>query len=128
MWGDVQDRKAMLERAIAFTGDHKLYGSYMRRVVSEWPNSCANALTDIGMNRKAWIGHAACAMALGCPEDITRKAWGFLSDEQRVLANAEAAAAIQSWEDGGKPRSGICKNVDVQMLFEWHTGRGAAQG
>ena len=125
MWGEVEDRKGMLAKAIAFTGDHVLYGSFMRRVISEWPNSCENALTDLNMNRKAWIGHAACALALGCPEDITRKAWGFLSDEQRILANTEAASAIQAWENGYIKSGRICKSVAVQMLFEWDTGRSA---
>jgi hypothetical protein len=83
---------------VIFTGNHRLYGRYMMRVVSEWPNSCLNALTDGNLNRKAWIGHAACAFALRCPEDITRQAWGLLSNEQRVLANRQAERAIQSWE------------------------------
>jgi hypothetical protein len=98
MWGDVKDRRRHLDRAVIFTGNHRLYGRYMMRVVSEWPNSCLNALTDGNLNRKAWIGHAACALGLRCPEDITRQAWGLLSNEQRVLANRQAERAIQSWE------------------------------
>ena len=98
MWGYVKNRSAFLRKAIDFTGDHKKYGRFMLRVVSEWPVSCENSLTDYNLNRKAWVGHAACAMAIGCPEDITREAWGKLSDEQRLLANREAARAIQRWE------------------------------
>jgi hypothetical protein len=99
MWGRVDDRAAFTKKAIEFTGDHILYGSFMRRVVSEWPISCENALTDYYMNRKAWIGHAACALALRCPEDITRQAWKELSYEQQYLANKEAGGAISSWEN-----------------------------
>lgn len=97
MWSDVEDRKGMLQKAIDFTGDHALYGSYMMRVIREWPISCENALTDPLLNKKAWVGHAACAMAIGCPEDITRQAWGLLNDEQRFLANKEADRAIREW-------------------------------
>lgn len=97
MWSDVEDRKGMLQKAIDFTGDHALYGSYMMRVIHEWPISCENALTDPLLNKKAWVGHAACAMAIGCPEDITRQAWGLLNDEQRFLANKEADRAIREW-------------------------------
>lgn len=97
MWSNVENRKEWLARAISFTGNHKLYGSFMMRVIVEWPISCENALTDSALNQKAWIGHAACALALGCPEDITREAWGHLTDEQRLLANKEADRAIRCW-------------------------------
>ena len=59
MWGEVVNRRIFLQRAVIFTGNHRLYGRYMQRVTLEWPNSCANALTDYNLNRKAWNGHAA---------------------------------------------------------------------
>lgn len=121
MWGSVKDRKAALEVAIAFTGNAELYGDYMIRVVSYWPNSCINALTGKGQNRKAWVGHAACALAHNIPEDITRLAWGKLTDEQRILANRRAAYAIGLWEANYRKSSGVCKYVGRQMLFEWDT-------
>ena len=99
MWGTVSDRKRSTLIAIDFTGSHKLYGFYMTKVVNEWPVSCENALTDYYMNRKAWIGHAAVALALGIPEDITRQAWKNLNYEQQYLANKEAIRAISSWEN-----------------------------
>jgi hypothetical protein len=87
----------LLAKAVEFTGDADLYGSYMMRVVREWPISCEHNLTNEGMNRLAWIGHSACAMAFRCPEYITRKAWGMLSDDQRNRANGVAATALASW-------------------------------
>jgi hypothetical protein len=99
MWGEATDKKTALETAIAFTGDHELYGQYMRRVCEEWPVSCENALTDPYLNQKAWVGHAAVALAHGIPEDITREAWRFLTDEQKYLANKEAEQAIKAWKE-----------------------------
>lgn len=99
MWGSVNDRSSWVKKAVIFTSDHKLYGTYMQKVVNEWPISCENALTDYYMNRKAWIGHAACALAMNCPEDITRQAWKELSYEQQYLANQEAIRAIRTWEN-----------------------------
>ncbi len=55
MWGRVSNRSEFIKKAIEFTGNYKLYGSFMDRVVNEWPVSCENALTDYYMNRKAWI-------------------------------------------------------------------------
>ena len=118
MWGCVQDRKLWLKKAIKFTSDHKRYGRFMMRVVNEWPVSCENALTDSTLNRKAWVGHAACALALGCPEDITRQAWGMLTDEQQFLANKEAERAIRVWEYNycSKDKH-LHSDMDAEMLF-----------
>lgn len=117
MWGEVSDRRLFLQRAVTFTGNHRLYGRYMQRVTVEWPNSCLNALTDQNLNRRAWIGHAACALALRCPEDITRQAWGHLTNEQRILANRQADRAIQSWEMRYRQSARIQSTVETPLLF-----------
>lgn len=98
MWGDVQGKSEWLSKAIEFTGNHELYGSWMMRVANEWKFSCEHNLTKLDTNRKAWIGHAAVAMAIQCPEDIVRAAWGFLSPKQQDLANLKAQEAINYWE------------------------------
>lgn len=99
MWGSVNDRQEYLDRAIEFTGDHKVYGAWMMKVIEEWPISCEHNLTDYSQNRRAWIGHAACALAFMCPEDIVRAAWGHLTEDQQMLANDQADKAIKEWED-----------------------------
>jgi len=98
MWGEVPNRKDWLQRAIEFTGNHELYGRWMLRVVQEWPFSCGHNLTKRGTNRKAWIGHAAVALAIQCPEDIVREAWSYLTPQQQALANMKAQQAIDKWE------------------------------
>jgi len=117
MWGEVSDRRLYLQRAICFTGNHRLYGRYMKRVTEEWHNSCTNALTDYNLNRRAWIGHAACALALRCPEDITRHAWSFLSNEQQLLANKQADRAIQSWEMRYRQSARVQSTMETPLLF-----------
>lgn len=116
MWGKVNDRKKFYDKAISFTGDHKVYGSFMQRVIRECPISCENALTDYYMNRKAWIGHAACALALNCPEDITRQAWKELTNEQQYLANKEASRAISSWENMYIESEELRKSMGISLL------------
>jgi len=117
MWGQVSDRASMLVWAVQFTGDHERYGSFMQRVIREWPISCENALTDYALNQRAWIGHAAAALANGCPEDITREAWGHLNDEQRALANGQADRAILEWARRYGARRGV--RVDVEEPLLW---------
>jgi len=98
MWGHVKDRAKYLKIAIEFTGDHIKYGEFMRHVVDEWRYSCEHNLSNIAQNRRAWIGHAACAFAFDCPEDIVREAWAQLTDDEREAANNEADIAIGIWE------------------------------
>lgn len=116
MWGRVKDRAGYVQKAIAFTGDHQQYGHYMRRVCAEWPISTENALTDPHLNHRAWVGHAACALAFNCPEDIVRQAWRYLSDEQKLLANKEASRAIADWRRAYIKNRGLRRNVETPML------------
>lgn len=117
MWGEVDDRKTALWLAVSFTSDHNLYGSYMRRVVEEWPISTENALTDPHLNQKAWLGHAAVAMAHGIPEDVTRQAWGYLNNEQKLLANKEAERTIAAWKVRYFEGQGMAGDVGEPLLF-----------
>jgi hypothetical protein len=123
MWGAAGKRQDLLRRAIIFTGNHRLYGCYMQRVTHEWPRSCLNALTDYSINRRAWIGHAATALALHCPEDITRQAWSYLTYEQQSLANRQADRAIQSWEMRYRESLGIRQHLASPLLPERNPGR-----
>jgi hypothetical protein len=116
MWGEATDRRTSLEQAISLTGDHKRYGEYMMRVVNEWPVSCENALTDNSLNQKAWVGHAAVALAINCPEDITRIAWGYLTDEQRLLANKAAERAIHVWAVRYAKSRGVLQDMGGSLL------------
>ena len=98
MWGNVENKKSWLEKAVDFTGNHELYGAYMIIVANDWKYSCEHNLTKPNTNKKAWIGHAAVALAMQCPEDIVREAWGHLTEEQQNLANEKAQKAIEYWE------------------------------
>jgi len=117
MWGKVEDRRAYLSQAVKFTGNHVMYGRYMRRVVEEWPISCENAFTDPHLNHRAWLGHAACALFFRCPEDIVRDAWRFLTDEQKLLANKEADRAISAWRRAYIKDREVHRDLDEPMLF-----------
>ena len=121
MWGSVSNKKEALVLAIELTGNAAEYGYYMRRVANEWPISCENALTDCFLNRRAWLGHAAVALALQIPEDITREAWSVLTYEQQLLANKEAERAISAWEHTYIKDRKLYPNMGKQMLFGWDT-------
>jgi hypothetical protein len=101
MWRkvSVHEETLFLEQAIIFTGDAELYGKYMMHAINKWPISCEHNLTCVGMNRQAFIGHAATCIAIECPEYITRLAWHQLTEDQQNKANEKADIAIKIWEE-----------------------------
>lgn len=104
MWRNVSGKEieSLLPAAIEFTGDHERYGKAMMSVIMRWKYSCEHNLTDSGLNKRAWIGHAACSLELGFPEVVVRAAWKHLTDEQRYLANKQADIAIEQWKSNYK--------------------------
>ena len=124
MWESVSGKELAghLARAIEFTGNAVLYGSFMLKVIKSWPYSCEHNLTDENINRKAWIGHAATALAIGCPEHITRMAWGRLSQQQQDDANAQAQSAINQWIKTHEEKNTVLHQVMAeQRVFEWNS-------
>ena len=85
------------ERVLAFTSDYIKYGNAMKEVVKKWPNTMLNSLTNVSINRRAFLGHCACSYELNCPEYLTRKAWKYLTNQQRVLADNVAQQTIDEW-------------------------------
>ncbi len=99
MWTRVSrdEETTLLVSAKEFTGDAELYGSWMMRAVKEFRISCEHHLTDASLNKQAYIGHAACALAHRLPEYIVRRAWGMLTQDQRDRANRKADEAFRFW-------------------------------
>lgn len=116
MWNklEAKEETEMLQIAIEFTGDYVKYGKAMLRAINEWPISCEHHLTDISINRKAYIGHCAVCLELGIPEYITRKAWGYLTQEQQDKANKQAENAIKQYEATYKK---VHKDMGGQVLL-----------
>jgi hypothetical protein len=72
----------------------------MRRVLVAWPVSAEQNLTDRGLNRRAWLGQAACCLATGASAASTKRAWWQLTEDEQACANKIADAAIADWESG----------------------------
>lgn len=99
MWRSVpaDDREGYISAARELMCDPDSFESAMVRATREWPKSCEAALTADPINKRAWLGHAGCCVAVESPEDLTRAAWSLLNQEQQDLANAAADRAIATW-------------------------------
>jgi len=130
MWRSVprNERQEYLDKAIVFTGDAETYGKWMLEVIRKWPISCEHNLTDIHQNRRAWIGHAAVCLAFKCPEDITRQAWAYLTQDQQDRANKKADEAIHQWEMIHASKDiGLRKKMGVAGVQGWNTRSGRSE-
>lgn len=98
LWGNVDDKEKYLQEAMELMKNTEAWGKCMMEVVKQWTNSCEHNLSNTSSNRKSWLGQAACAFALYLPEDITRQAWQYLTEEEREKANKKAEESINYWE------------------------------
>jgi len=100
MWSKVDKitEVKMLRTAIEFTGDHASYGKAMSEVMYKWKHTMKNNLTNQSINRRAFLGHCAVFYKLQIPEYIVRRAWKYLTDDQRRLADIQAENNIEEWE------------------------------
>lgn len=99
MWKSIpiEHRDAAIESAASLMRDPCAFELACMQAVAEWPNSAAANLTASSVNHKAWLGHAACCIACGSSEDLTRAAWNTLTESQQTLANDAADKAIAEW-------------------------------
>jgi len=121
MWRHVfgEEKEILFNKAVLFTGNAELYGSWMLKVIDQWPKSCEHNLTNSSMNKQAWIGHAACCLAIGCPEDVTRLAWRELTQKQQDDANKKADYAISVWEKQYMEKQNAKAGIRGQLLLDF---------
>jgi len=118
MWN--KGDESQLQAAVDFTGDWQRYGEAMGEVIIAWPRTIINSLTNVSINRRAFLGHCAVCFKLQIPESITRQAWGMLTDQQRFDADAIAEKHIKHWEyEYSRSVIKLRKGLGEQMLFEW---------
>lgn len=91
------DRESLVAAAAGLLADQNRLASAMRGVTVEW-RFAAEANLHEPPNNRAWLGQAACCYAAGVPEELTRAAWGLLTDDQRHAANRVADRVIEEWK------------------------------
>jgi len=100
MWGNAKpsDVDLLIEKSFDLLSEADAFEEACRQVLKAWPYSTEHNLSARCMNRKAWIGWAACCVQHGSTEYTTRNAWRLLSNEQQEAANNAAQKVIKEWE------------------------------
>ena len=98
MYDESKDgRKERVLKAVQILGTPDICREAMEKVVSEWKIATEYNLSNAEINRKAWLGQAACSCYGGVHEDETREAWGIMTESQRIEANRIASTIIKKW-------------------------------
>lgn len=92
-----EGRKERVKKAAYILGTPDVCEKAMEKAVAEWENATEYNLSNAEINRKAWLGQAACSCYAGVHEDETREAWGLMTEQQRIKANQIAATIIKRW-------------------------------
>lgn len=80
----------------AFLSDLEAFEKALKRVTSEWKNSCEHYLTNEAMNRIAWLGQSSACLALGLPSKY-RSGYFLLTEEQQQAADNLALRYLNKW-------------------------------
>jgi len=76
--------------------DSMRFSEILERVISEWKYSCEHYLSNISMNRLAWLGQAAVCYDSGVPATF-RGGWSLLTGNQQDEANEVALVFLNKW-------------------------------
>ena len=76
----------------------ELTNKFMLKVINEWTYSCEHNLSNLSMNRVAYLGQAACCLYAKVPNLVTMYAWKFLDREVREVSDKIAVINILKWE------------------------------
>lgn len=90
-------REERVKKAAYILGTPEVCRVAMEKVIAEWEKATEYNLSNAEINRKAWLGQAACCCYAGIHEDETREAWGIMTELQRIEANRIAAEIIKKW-------------------------------
>jgi hypothetical protein len=80
----------------AFLADANVFRAGLEGVLSEWRHSCEHNLTNMSLNRIAWLGQAAACFSLGMPREF-RAGYLLLGVEQRDAADRLAHEYLNVW-------------------------------
>jgi hypothetical protein len=109
-----QDR----DNAARILSDRKRLLNASRTVLLDWPITSAVHLSNLSLNRKAWMGHAANFIVCGAGEDSSVAAYWTLTQQQQDMANGTVMEVILEWEQDVLNRA-ISRPQKSQLEFQF---------
>jgi hypothetical protein len=79
-----------------FLSNLTLFEASLKRVITEWKNSCEHYLTNEKMNRIAWLGQSSLCIETGIPSCF-RSGYFLLSKDEQAAADNLALKYLNIW-------------------------------
>lgn len=79
-----------------FLSDLPRFEAALEAITTQWKYSCEHYLTNVAMNRIAWLGQAAMCYATGVPSEF-RGGFSLLNKKQQKEANELALKYLNKW-------------------------------
>jgi hypothetical protein len=95
-------KEELIQKVIDMFNDEQSTTLYMNRVIGEWKFSCEHNLSNDSLNKIAYIGQGACCLYGNVPSDVTKEAWGRLSEEVQNRSNNIAKEVLNKWLENYK--------------------------
>jgi len=92
------EKKELSSQVIELFKNPKKTEKFMRKVISDWVYSSEHNLTNLSLNRVAWLGQAACCVYANIPYKITMENWRFVDKEKQKIACDIAEKVIKEYE------------------------------
>lgn len=99
MWSDRRRSEIKVLEAAKILSSQEMCRKFMVDAMRNWTKSAEHHLSKRWINKRPWLGWAACCIAIGATEEETREAWNTrMTRESQDAANAAADEVIQMWE------------------------------
>lgn len=96
MYGRSRDVEHV-DAALSLLSDPVEFGVALVEVSQRWPNATKHNLSKVTLNHQPWCGRAAACLRYGTNVQECNEAWGKLTADQRLEANAVADRFTFSW-------------------------------
>ncbi|HUV62897.1 MAG TPA: ParB N-terminal domain-containing protein [Sedimentisphaerales bacterium] len=93
---DGMSRGEAEEQYRVFLANIPRFADALEHVITEWKHSCEHYLTNVAMNRIAWMGQAAACYAMGIPA-VYRGGFSLLTEAEQSAANECALTYLNKW-------------------------------
>ena len=115
------EKELNIKKVKELFNDESKTKEYMSMVINKWKYSCEHNLSNLSMNRVAYLGQAACCLYAKVPNLITMYAWKFLDNEVRDRSDKIAIKNILIWERNQKSKNIFMTGRKKGTLMEYQT-------